>query len=217
MVHRNASIPNEATNREQTISELRKLARICKWATICITAALALGLLAVIAIDLILILPGLSQGSCLQSVELQAGEGPCLAIVGTDAQAPLMLVAHDGHTAIGSLLMTCLALTIAISVRRLFFNIEKEGRPFDLECNQTQCNQTLRRVGHLFLIGGVAVRLLGAVITGMILSGFGGSFTDAFVGQLFEPSMLFAGLIICLIASIFRYGYILQKQDDELL
>ena len=108
--------------------------------------------------------------------------------------------------------MTCLALTIALSVRRLFFNIEKEGRPFDLECNQT-----LRRVGHLFLIGGVSVRLLGAVITGMILSGFGGSFTDAFVGQLFEPSMLFAGLIICLIASIFRYGYILQKQDDELL
>lgn len=51
----------------------------------------------------------------------------------------------------------------------------------------------------------------------MILLGFGGSFTDAFVGQLFEPSMLFAGLIICLIASIFRYGYILQKQDDELL
>ena len=205
MVHRNASISNETISREQTVAKLRKLARICKWATICITTALALGLLAVIAIDL-------SQGSCLQSVELQAGEGPCLAIVGTDAQAPLMLVAHDGHTAIGSLLMTCLALTIAISVRRLFLNIEKEGRPFDLECNQT-----LRRVGHLFLIGGVAVRLLGAVITGMILSGFGGSFTDAFVGQLFEPSMLFAGLIICLIASIFRYGYILQKQDDELL
>ena len=109
--------------------------------------------------------------------------------------------------------MTCLALTIAISVRRLFFNIEKEGRPFDLECNQT-----LRRVGHLFLIGGVAVRLLGAVITGIILlQDLAGSFTDAFVGQLFEPSMLFAGLIICLIASIFRYGYILQKQDDELL
>ena len=199
MVHRNASISNETISREQTIAKLRKLARICKWATMCITTALALGLLAVIAIDLLLILPGLSQGSCL-------------AIVGTDAQAPLMLVAHDGHTAIGSLLMTCLALTIAISVRRLFFNIEKEGRPFDLECNQT-----LRRVGHLFLIGGVAVRLLGAVITGMILSGFGGSFTDAFAGQLFEPSMLFAGLIICLIASIFRYGYILQKQDDELL
>lgn len=148
MLHRNASISNETISREQTIAKLRKLARICKWATICITTALALGLLAVIAIDLLLILPGLSQGSCLQSVELQAGEGPCLAIVGTDAQAPLMLVAHDGHTAIGSLLMTCLALTIAISVRRLFFNIEKEGRPFDLECNQT-----LRRVGHLFLIG----------------------------------------------------------------
>lgn len=210
MIRSNEFEPNEAINREQTIAELRKLARICKWATVCITTALALGLLAVIAIDLLLILPGLSQGSCLQSVELQAGEG--LAIVGTDAQAPLMLVAHDGHTAIGSILMTCLALTIAISVRRLFFNIEKEGRPFDLECNHA-----LRRVGHLFLIGGVAVRFLGAVITGMILSGFGGNFTDAFVGQLFEPSMLFAGLIICLIASIFRYGYILQKQDDELL
>lgn len=210
MIRSNEFEPNEAISREQTIAELRKLARICKWATVCITTALALGLLAVIAIDLLLILPGLSQGSCLQSVELQAGEG--LAIVGTDAQAPLMLVAHDGHTAIGSILMTCLALTIAISVRRLFFNIEKEGRPFDLECNHA-----LRRVGHLFLIGGVAVRFLGAVITGMILSGFGGSFTDAFVGQLFEPSMLFAGLIICLIASIFRYGCILQKQDDELL
>ena len=207
MIRWNASKSNEAIDREQAIAKLRKLTRYCKWATICITTALALGLLAVIAIDLLLILPGLSQGSCLQ-----AGEGPCLAIVGTNAQAPLMLVAHDGHTAIGSLLMTCLALTIALGVRRLFFNIEKEGRPFDLECNHT-----LRRVGHLFLIGGAAVRLLGAVITGMILSGFGGSFTDAFAGQLFEPSMLFAGLIICLIASIFRYGYILQKQDDELL
>lgn len=212
MVRRNASISNETISREQTIAELRKLARICKWATICITTALALGLLAVIAIDLLLILPGLSQGSCLQSVELQAGEGQCLAIVGTDAQAPLMLVAHDGHTAIGSILMTCLALAIALNVCSLFSNIEKAGRPFDLECNHM-----LRRVGHLFLIGGVAVRLLGATVTGLILSGFGGSFTDAFVGQLFEPSMLFAGLIISLIASVFRYGCILQRQDDELL
>lgn len=203
---------NEATNREQTMTELKKLARMCKWVSAGIAALIALGLFAIVAIYLLLIAPDLSQGVHLQSIELMAGEGPCLAIVGTDVQAPLMLVAHDGHTAIGSLLMTCLALTIALSVRRLFFNIEKEGRPFDLECNQT-----LRRVGHLFLIGGVAVRLLGAVITGMILSGFGGSFTDAFIGQLFELSMLFAGLIICLIASIFRYGYILQKQDDELL
>ena len=108
--------------------------------------------------------------------------------------------------------MTCLALTIALSVRRLLFNIEKEGRPFDLECNQT-----LRRVGHLFLIGGVAVRLLETINTGMILLGIGGSFTDSFAGQLFEPSTLFAGLIICLIASVFQYGCILQKQDDELL
>ena len=108
--------------------------------------------------------------------------------------------------------MTCLALTIALSVRRLFFNIEKEGRPFDLECNHT-----LRRVGHLFLIGGAAVRLLGAVITGMILSGFGGSFTDALGGQHLDLSMLFAGLIISLIASVFQYGCILQIQDDELL
>ena len=43
------------------------------------------------------------------------------------------------------------------------------------------------------------------------------NYSGANIGQLFEPSMLFAGLIICLIASIFRYGYILQKQDDELL
>lgn len=212
MVHWNASISNETINREQTIAELRKLARICKWTTICITTALALGLFAVIAIELFLILPGLSQGVCLQSIELKAGEGPCLALVGSNTQAPLMLVAHDGHTAMGSILMTCLALAIALNVCSLFSNIEKAGRPFDLECNYM-----LRRVGHLFLIGGVAVRLLGATVTGLILSGFGGSFTDAFVGQLFEPSMLFAGLIISLIASVFRYGCILQKQDDELL
>jgi hypothetical protein len=212
MIRWNVSKSNEAIDREQAIAKLRKLTRYCKWGTICTIVALALALLAVIAIELLFILPSLSQGFCLQSVELTAGEGPILALVGANEQTPLMLVAHDGHTAIGSGMMACLALTIAISVRRLFFNIEKEGRPFDLECNQT-----LRRVGHLFLIGGVAVRLLGAVITGLILSGFGGSFTDAFVGQLFEPSMLFAGLIICLIASIFRYGYILQKQDDELL
>ena len=137
MIRWNVSKSNEAIDREQAIADLRKLTRICKWATICTAVALALGLLAVIAIDLLLVLPSLSQGSCLQSVELQGGEGPCLAIVGTDAQTPLMLVAHDGHTAIGSLLMTCLALTIALSVRRLFLNIEKEGRPFDLECNQT--------------------------------------------------------------------------------
>lgn len=212
MIRSNEFEPNEAISREQTIAELRKLTRICKWATICTTTALALGLLAVIAIDLLLILPSLSHGSCLQSVELQGGEGPCLAIVGTDAQAPLMLVAHDGHTAMGSILMTCLALVIALNVCSLFSNIEKAGRPFDLECNYM-----LRRVGHLFLIGGVAVRLLGATVTGLILSGFGGSFTDAFIGRLFEPSMLFAGLIISLIASVFRYGCILQKQDDELL
>lgn len=212
MIRRNEIESNEATDREQTITELKKLARMCKWASAGIAALIALGVFAVAAISLLVIRPSFFQGMRLQSIDLKSGEGPCLALVGTDAQTPLMLVAHDGHTAIGSLLMTCLALTIAISVRRLFFNIEKEGRPFDLECDHT-----LRRVGHLFLIGGVAVKLLGAVITGMILSGFDGSFTDAFVGQLFEPSMLFAGLIICLIASIFRYGYILQKQDDELL
>lgn len=212
MVHWNASISNEAINREQTIAELRKLACICKWATICIAALIALGLIAIIAIDLLLIFPGLSQGLCLQSIELNAGEGPCLALVGANTQAPLMLVAHDGHTAMGSLLMTCLALAIALSVCSLFSNIEKTGRPFELECNYM-----LRRVGLLFLIGGIAVRLLSATVTGLILSAFGGSFTDAFVGQLFEPSMLFAGLIISLIASVFRYGCILQKQDDELL
>lgn len=212
MVHWNESKSNEAIDREQTVAELRKLACTCKWVTICLTALLALGIFAVIAIDLLLVLPSLSQRMCLQSVELNADEGPCLALVGSNAQTPLMLVAHDGHTAMGSILMTCLALAITLNVCSLFSNIEKTGRPFDLECNFM-----LRRVGHLFLIGGVAVRLLGATVTGLILSGFGGSFTDAFVGQLFEPSMLFAGLIISLIASVFRYGCILQKQDDELL
>ena len=212
MIRRNASTSNEAIGREQTIAELRRLTRICKWATICSTAALALGLFAVIAIDLLLILPSLSQGFCLQSVELQAGEGPCLALVGANAQTPLMLIAHDGHTAMGSVMMTFLALAIALSAYKLFSIIEKAGRPFDLECSRM-----LHRVGLLFLIGGAAVRLLGAIVTGLMLSGFGGSFTDAFGGQLFEPSMLFAGLIIILIAGIFRYGCILQKQDDELL
>lgn len=212
MIRWNVSKSNEAIDREQAIADLRKLTRICKWATICTTVALALGLLAVIAIDLLLVLPSLSQGSCLQSVELQGGEGPCLAIVGTDAQTPLMLVAHDGHTAIGSLLMTCLALTIALSAYRFFSAIEKAGKPFDLECIRK-----LRQIGHLFLIGGAAVKLIGAIVTGLILSRFGGSFTDALGGQHLDLSMLFAGLIFSLIASVFQYGCILQKQDDELL
>ena len=107
--------------------------------------------------------------------------------------------------------MTCLALAIALSAYRFFSAIEKAGRPFDLECIRI-----LRQVGHLFLIG-VAVKLLGAIATGLILSGFGGNFTDALGGQLLDPSMLFAGLIISLIASVFQYGCILQIQDDELL
>lgn len=57
----------------------------------------------------------------------------------------------------------------------------------------------------------------GAIVTGLILSGFGGSFTDALGGQHLDLSMLFTGLIISLIASVFQYGCILQKQDDELL
>lgn len=174
--------------------------------------ALALALLAVIAIELLFILPSLSQGFCLQSVELEAGEGPILALVGANEQTPLMLVAHDGHTAIGSGMMACLALAIALSAYRFFSAIEKAGRPFDLECIRI-----LRQIGHLFLIGGAAVKLFGAIVTGLILSGFGGSFTDALGGQHLDLSMLFAGLIFSLIASIFRYGYILQKQDDELL
>lgn len=212
MIRRNEIESNEATDREQTITELKKLARMCKWASAGIAALIALGLFAIVAIYLLLIAPDLSQGAHLQSIELMAGEGSCLALVGADAQAPLMLVAHDGHTATGSLLMTCLALAIALCVYRLFSNIERTGRPFELECIHA-----LHQVGRLFLIGGAAVKAIGAIITGLILSGFGGSFTDAFGGQLFEPSMLFAGLIISLVAAIFRYGCILQKQDDELL
>lgn len=33
MIRRNASTSNEAIGREQTIAELRRLTRICKWAT----------------------------------------------------------------------------------------------------------------------------------------------------------------------------------------
>lgn len=212
MIRWNVSKSNEAINREQAIAKLRKLTRYCKWGTIRTIVALALALLAVIAIELLFILPSLSQGFCLQSVELTAGEGPILALVGANEQTPLMLVAHDGHTAIGSGMMACLALAIALSAYRFFSAIEKAGRPFDLECIRI-----LRQIGHLFLIGGAAVKLFGAIVTGLILSGFGGSFTDALGGQHLDLSMLFAGLIFSLIASIFRYGYILQKQDDELL
>ena len=115
MIRWNVSKSSEAIDREQAIAKLRKLTRYCKWATICTTVALALGLLAVIAIELLLILPSLSQGFCLQSVELEAGEGPILALVGANEQTPLMLVAHDGHTAIGSVMMICLALAIVLS------------------------------------------------------------------------------------------------------
>lgn len=212
MIRWNVSKSNEAIDREQAIAKLRKLTRYCKWGTICAIVALALALLAVIAIELLFILPSLSQGFCLQSVELTAGEGPFLALVGANEQTPLMLVAHDGHTAIGSGMMACLALAIALSAYRFFSAIEKAGRPFNLECIRI-----LRQIGHLFLIGGAAVKLFGAIVTGLILSGFGGSFTDALGGQHLDLSMLFAGLIFSLIASIIRYGYILQKQDDELL
>ena len=205
MIRWNVSKSNEAIDREQAIAKLRKLTRYCKWATICTIVALALGVLAVIAIELLVILPSLSQGFCLQSVEI-------LALVGTSEQTPLMLVAHDGHTVIGSGMMTCLALAIALSAYRFFSAIEKAGKPFDLECIRI-----LRQIGHLFLIGGAAVKLIGAIVTGLILSGFGGSFTDALGGQHLDLSMLFAGLIFSLIASVFQYGCILQKQDDELL
>ena len=212
MIRWNVSKSSEAIDREQAIAKLRKLTRYCKWATICTTVALALGLLAVIAIELLLILPSLSQGFCLQSVELEAGEGPILALVGANEQTPLMLVAHDGHTAIGSVMMICLALAIVLSAYRFFSAIEKAGKPFDLECIRI-----LRQVGHLFFIGGAAVKPFGAIVTGLILSGFGGNFTDALGDQLLDLSMLFAGLIFSLIASVFQYGCILQKQDDELL
>ena len=212
MIRWNVSKSNETIDREQAIAKLRKLTRYCKWGTICTIVTLALGVLAVIAIYDLFILPSLSQGFCLQSVELEAGEGPILALVGANEQTPLMLVGHDGHTVIGTAMMTCLAFAIVLSAYRFFSAIEKTGRPFDIECIRI-----LRQIGHLFLIGGAAVKLFGAIVTGLILSGFGGNFTDAFDDQLLDLSMLFAGLIFSLIASIFRYGYILQKQDDELL
>lgn len=212
MIRRNEIEPNEATDREQTITELKKLARMCKWASAGIAALIALGVFAVAAISLLVIRPSFFQGMRLQSIDLKSGEGPCLALVGSDAQSPLMLVAGDGHTAIGSLLMACLAFAIALSVCSLFSSIEKTGRPFDLECIRI-----LRQVGHLFFIGGAAVKPFGAIVTGLILSGFGGNFTDALDDQLLDLSMLFAGLIFSLLATVFQYGCILQKQDDELL
>lgn len=212
MIRRNEIESNEATDREQTITELKKLARMCKWASAGIAALIALGVFAVAAISLLVIRPSFFQGMRLQSIDLKSGEGPCLALVGSDAQSPLMLVAGDGHTAIGSLLMACLAFAIALSVCSLFSSIEKTGRPFDLECIRI-----LRQVGHLFFIGGAAVKPFGAIVTGLILSGFDGNFTDALDDQLLDLSMLFAGLIFSLLATVFQYGCILQKQDDELL
>lgn len=212
MIRRNEIESNEATDREQTITELKKLARMCKWASAGIAALIALGVFAVAAISLLVIRPSFFQGMRLQSIDLKSGERPCLALVGSDAQSPLMLVAGDGHTAIGSLLMACLAFAIALSVCSLFSSIEKTGRPFDLECIRI-----LRQVGHLFFIGGAAVKPFGAIVTGLILSGFGGNFTDALDDQLLDLSMLFAGLIFSLLATVFQYGCILQKQDDELL
>lgn len=76
MIRWNVSKSNEAIDREQAIAKLRKLTRYCKWGTICTIVALALALLAVIAIEDLVILPSLSQGFCLQSVELEASEGP---------------------------------------------------------------------------------------------------------------------------------------------
>ena len=108
--------------------------------------------------------------------------------------------------------MICLALAIVLSAYRFFSAIEKAGKPFDLECIRI-----LRQVGHLFFIGGAAVKPFGAIVTGLILSGFGGNFTDALNDQLLDLSMLFAGLIFSLLATVFQYGCILQKQDDELL
>ena len=211
MIRWNASKSNEAIDREQAIAKLRKLTRYCKWATICTAVALALGLLAVIAIYDLLILPSLSQGFCLQSVELEAGEGPILALVGADEHTPLMLVAHDGHTAIGSAMMTCLAFAIVLSAYKFFSAIEKAGRPFDLECIRI-----LRQIGHLFLIGGVAVKLLGAIVTADTLRIWRQLYGCAWRPAP-RPLYGLCRLIISLIASVFQYGCILQKQDDELL
>ena len=93
MVHRNASISNETISREQTIAKLRKLARICKWATMHYHPRSLWDFSQSLAILYSYCLAS-PKARCLQSVELQAGEGPCLAIIGTDAQAPLMLVAN---------------------------------------------------------------------------------------------------------------------------
>lgn len=129
MIRWNVSKSNEAIDREQAIAKLRKLTRYCKWGTICTIVALALALLAVIAIEDLVILPSLSQGFCLQSVELEASEGPILALVGTNEQTPLMLVAHDGHTAIGSGMMACLALAIALSAYRFSPPLKRRAGP----------------------------------------------------------------------------------------
>lgn len=61
MIRRNEIESNEATDREQTITELKKLARMCKWASACIAALIALGVFAVAAIYLLVIRPSFSR------------------------------------------------------------------------------------------------------------------------------------------------------------
>lgn len=53
---------NEAISREQTITELKKLARMCKWVSAGIAALIALGVFAVAAIYLLTIRPSFFQG-----------------------------------------------------------------------------------------------------------------------------------------------------------
>lgn len=61
MIRRNEIESNEATDREQTITELKKLARMCKWASAGIAALIALGVFAVAAISLLVIRPSFSR------------------------------------------------------------------------------------------------------------------------------------------------------------
>mgnify|MGYP004460963383 CR=1 FL=1 len=141
MIRSNKYESNEVINREQTITELKKLARMCKWVSAGIAALIALGVFAVAAIYLLVIKPSFFQGMHLQSIDLKSGEGPCLALVGSDAQSPLMLVAGDGHTAIGSLLMACLAFAIALAFVVFSPVSKRQAGPLNLNASASSVKQ----------------------------------------------------------------------------
>lgn len=198
--------------RQDALARISKLSRSCRIVCTFLVAMIAVGLLAVVVIEAFLVAPTLSQGARLQAVDPATGGEALVSLVGTSPESGLMLVARDGHTALGAVAMAAVWLLVALSARRLFAFIEKSGRPFELAAADE-----LDRIGRLLVAGGCCANILGALATGALLAALGGNFTDAFGGQLIEVAMVVSGLVVSLLASVFRYGCVLQEQDDELI